>query len=74
MLGPFLDQLRQQGRVTVLHGLPADVAARPELQRVPGVEWRPLPAYKEDLLTYQLRRALLFSHLYWANTFGMRCI
>lgn len=74
VLGSFLHQLRQQGRVTVLHGLPADVAARPELQHVPDVEWRPLPAYKEDLLTYQLRRALLFSHLYWANTFGMQCV
>src|SRR5687768_14970466 len=74
VLGPFLQELRQQGRVTVLHGLPAEVAHRPELHHVPEVEWCPLPVYKEDLLTYQLRRALLFSHLYWGNTVGMQYV
>jgi hypothetical protein len=74
VLGSFLEELRRQGRVTILHALPAEVAQRPELRAVPGVEWRQLPVYKEDLLTYQVRRALLFSHLYWGNTVGMRYV
>lgn len=74
VLGPFLQELRLQGPVTVLHDLPAAMVERAELQRVADVEWRPLPAYKEDLLAFELRQALHFSHLYWGNTFGMRCI
>ena len=74
VFGPFLRELKQHGRVTILHGLPAQVAQRPELQHDPDVEWRPLPVYNEDPLTYQLRRALLFSHLYWGNTFGMQAM
>jgi hypothetical protein len=74
VLGSFLEELRRRGPVTVLHDLPAGVADNPELRGVPGVEWRRLPAYKEDLLTFELRQALLFGHFFWGNTFGMRCM
>jgi hypothetical protein len=74
VLGDFLGELRRLGRVTILHDLPASVVELPELRQWPEIEWRPLPAYKEDPVAYQLRRALLFSHMYWGNTFGMRCV
>src|SRR4051812_8583322 len=76
VLGSFLTELRRHSRATILHDLPAGLAEREEIRSPapPDVEWRVLPAYKEDLVAFELRQALAYSHLYWGNTFGMRCM
>jgi hypothetical protein len=76
VLGSFLTELRRHSRATVLHDLPAGLAERPEIRGASpaDVEWRLLPAYREDLVAFELRQALAYSHLYWGNTFGMQCM
>jgi hypothetical protein len=76
VLGSFLTELRRHSRATILHDLPAGLAEREEIRAgAPAdVEWRSLPPYKEDLVAFELRQALAFSHLYWGNTFGMQCM
>src|SRR5207248_2937992 len=76
VLGSFLTELRHHSRATILHDLPAGLAEREEVRGAApaDVEWRALPSYKEDLVAFELRQALAYSHLYWGNTFGMRCM
>jgi hypothetical protein len=71
VLGSFLERASRRAPVGVLHPIPETLLA--DYRRGRGqIRFDPLIPYKDSMLSYGLRNALGFAHMYWADTGAMR--
>jgi len=72
LLGRFLEAVCAEGAVTAFHQVP-DQIVKDYAARLPdGVQWRTLISQSDSPLALVLRNALVFAHMYWADTMSMR--
>jgi hypothetical protein len=72
LLGDFIRNALQSGRVTALHNLPKDRVDQLQARFGPDIEWQPLIPYRDTALSFTLRNALVSAHMYYANTRAMK--
>jgi len=74
VLGDLLDRLSVSGHVRVLHRIHPDYMYLYSQGGKLDLEWTEIRGYREPPFASFLRYALAYSHMYWADTLGMRFV
>lgn len=72
ILGDFLRQAVEKGKVHALHVFPENLVTTYSEGLGPKVQWQPLVPYGDKPLSFTLRNALSYAQMYWADTQAMR--
>ncbi len=72
ILGPFVDEMRGQGRIHALHVIPEDHLDQYRSMTDESVQWHPLLMYRDSATSFLLRNCLSYSQMYWVDSFAMR--
>jgi hypothetical protein len=71
VLGSFLHEAGERGRVVALHVVPDELLPTYS-EAAPDVEWQWLPRAASGRAAETLANALAYAHMYWAGTRAMR--
>lgn len=72
LLGPFPRIAAEKGPLYALHNIPDSLLGTYSFELENRVQWQRLIPYRDNPVSFTLRRALHFSHMYWIDSQSMR--
>lgn len=72
VLGKFLQRASEKGQVHALHVIPEGLLGTYSSALNGKVHWHPLISYRDQPLSFILRRSLTYAQMYWVDSCAMR--